>query len=84
MLINLEDKLFDNIKKLVDDMWLYRFITVICCIGIVVLFCVIVINFAGLKSKIDLLEKNIAILEKDNKDLNFEIGKAQGMATENK
>ncbi len=73
-----------NIDILINTTWKYRLITITCCLVVAILFCTIIINYAVLKNRVDIIAEHISIIEKDNKDLNFEIGKAQGMADQSK
>ncbi len=78
-----EEKIFYRIKGLINNTDKYKFITVICCLATVILTCVIIVKFSTYNIKIDSIEKQIKSLEQDNKDLNFEVGKAQGIAIKN-
>lgn len=79
----MENNLFRSIKTLANDIWGYKFISVLSFMVTLILLCILIINLTSFSLRIEMIEKQIKSLEQDNKDLNFEIGKAQGIIIKN-
>ena len=79
--IRMEEKLDNAIKKVTEHIaggakWR---LTILCaCIGLFSLFIGAVVKFAVNDYRVTLHEEKIKVLEQDNRDINFELGKIAG------